>query len=249
MHLGLQCDEDAQLPKEKRKVLYSKFEETTIPVPLEDGTTEHRAHTKVTLVLADKRMISAAARYGHKNPLFMDTTFAINRYKFSFLSILAMDNADKGVPVCWAVLPDEQATTIAEVLQTFKDAVQAVKPDFEPSCFVTDDSDAEQKAVGCDAASCCHVDRNLPCSTSMGGACKCGWQSFSAQRSLYASCVEQIIFRLLCCWFTQFSTNNAMHSFNVVCRNLQAGLWLHRLPLHLACAQSLGQASVTEDGS
>lgn len=148
----MQVAEDAKLPKHKRKVLYSKFEETTILVPQEDGTQVEQVHTKVTLVMSDDTQLKAAGKYGHKRPLFMDTTFAINRYKFSFLSILALDNQGKGLPVCWAVLPDESAETIAAVLDAFKQAVEAEQPDFEPSCFVTDDSDAEQKAIECAAA-------------------------------------------------------------------------------------------------
>lgn len=115
-------------------------------------------HTKVTLLLADADMLKAAVQYGHGRPLFMDTTFAINRYKFSFLSILAMNHAGKGVPVGWAFLPDEQASTFTTVLSCWKARVQEEKADFEPSCFVTDDSDAEQAAVRC-ACSMQHLQR------------------------------------------------------------------------------------------
>lgn len=146
----VQCDQDKLKPKHKQRVLYSDFQETLIAVPQEDGSTEERKHTRVTLILADKNMLQVARKYGQGRPLFMDTTFAINKYKFSFLSIMAMDNAQKGVPVLWGVLPDESAATIAAVLQVFKDAVEEEElPTFSPSCFMTDDSDAEQKAVAC----------------------------------------------------------------------------------------------------
>jgi hypothetical protein len=50
-------------------------------------------------------MLPAAVTLGYARPLFMDTTLAVNQYKFSFLSIIAMD--DHGLPVCWAITPDE----------------------------------------------------------------------------------------------------------------------------------------------
>lgn len=146
---AFQVREDAQKAKELQRVLYSNFDETVISVQSEDGTTADRKHTKVTLVMANKAMLQVAAKHGHRQPLFMDTTFAINRYKFSFLSVLALDDSGKGVPCMWAVLPDEQAETIDKALRVFDVAVKAEQQDWEPSCFITDDSDAEQKAVRC----------------------------------------------------------------------------------------------------
>lgn len=142
-----QVTEDAAKPKDEQQVLYSRFEECEEEVLQEDGTSQLRKHTKVTLILADKDMLAAARKYGHKRPVFMDTTFAINKYKFPFLTCLAPDSTGRGVPLFWAFLPNEQAETFEQALGVFKEAVREKQPDWEPSCFMTDDSDAEQKAV------------------------------------------------------------------------------------------------------
>lgn len=147
--LHMQVAEDVQKPVAERKVLYSHFGEDQIEEEDAAGNKTQRKYTSVTLLLADATMLQNAAEFGHARPLFMDTTFAINRYKFSFLSILAMDHEGKGVPVAWAVLPNEQTATITTILQEWKSRVQEQKPDFEPSCFITDDSDAEQAAMQC----------------------------------------------------------------------------------------------------
>eukprot|EP00892_Ulva_mutabilis_P000374 jgi/Ulvmu1/10337/UM061_0020.1 len=52
------------------------------------------------------------------------------------------------------LLPGESAEMSTTVLMAWRAAVVRAKPDFKPSCFLTDESDAEQKAVECLLPSC-----------------------------------------------------------------------------------------------
>jgi hypothetical protein len=137
----------------ERKILFCHFHEAILEEDKSCAPTgQPKAFTKITMAMANQRMLQAAVQYGSKRPLFMDTTFAMNRYKFSFLSILAMDDHGHGLPVCWAIMPDEKLDTITAVLRAFKAAVLQIKRDWQPSCFLTDDCAAEQRAVECTLA-------------------------------------------------------------------------------------------------
>jgi hypothetical protein len=52
------------------------------------------------LVISTRDVLHHPRGWGNKRPLFMDTTFGIARYKFSFLTILVMNDPFHGVPVC-----------------------------------------------------------------------------------------------------------------------------------------------------
>jgi hypothetical protein len=112
-------------------------------------TTADDGHAKVLLVLADQDMLHRSAELGHGQPVFMDTTFSIVRYKMSFLTLIALDEEGRGEPVLWAFLPDEQQCTFERVLHIWRDAVLNFRAEFRPSCFLTDDCNAEQNAIEC----------------------------------------------------------------------------------------------------
>ena len=142
----MQTIKDSQLPPEDQRCLYSEFKIAKRTESV-NGTEVEQEYTQLTLVLADKRMLETACKYGHQRPFLMDTTFAMVKYKGSFLTILVLDHSYKVIPVCWAFLPDEKANTIIIVLTAFLSALRKYRPEIAPSCFLTDDCDAEQKAV------------------------------------------------------------------------------------------------------
>jgi hypothetical protein len=109
-------------------------------------TTAENGHAKVLLVLADQDMLHRSAELGHGQSVFMDTTSSIVRYKMSFLTLIALDEKGRGEPVLWAFLPDEQQCTFECVLHIWRDAVLTILAEFRPSCFLTDDCNAEQTA-------------------------------------------------------------------------------------------------------
>jgi len=141
----VQYEEEQLKPAEERIILHCAVTET------DDGLT------RLLLIVADHDMLQRARELAHQQPLFMDTTFAIVRYKLSFLTLLALDEEGRGEPVCWAFLPDEQETTITEVLRIWRGAVVVGMPHWEPSCFLTDDCDAEQNAVECVPVPCLRI--------------------------------------------------------------------------------------------
>lgn len=131
----LQHVEEQQRSPAERVILHCDISETS------DG------ETRMLLILADEDMLQRARVLADRQPLFMDTTFAVVRYKLSFLTLLGEEG--RGEPVCWAFLPDEQDSTITEASRIWRNAVIAEKPSWAPSCFLTDDCDAEQNAVRC----------------------------------------------------------------------------------------------------
>lgn len=143
-----------------RRFIYDKFQVREKEVFV-DGVPTMRKYTAATLVMADKEMLQNACTHGHGKPLFMDTTFAMSKYQGSFLTVLAVDDSNRGIPICWAFVPDEKAETITAVLKALAEAVRKIKPDFQPSCFFTDDCEAEQIAVRCEP---CNVFNPSPAS-------------------------------------------------------------------------------------
>jgi hypothetical protein len=109
-------------------------------------TTAGDGHAKVLLVLAYQDMLHRSAELGHGQPVFMHTTFSIVRYKMSFLALIALDEEGRGDPVLWAFLPDEQQCTFEHVLHICRDAILYIRAEFRPSCFLTDDCNAEYTA-------------------------------------------------------------------------------------------------------
>jgi hypothetical protein len=137
--MNLQVKEDQAQPECDRRFL--DFE--LVANDAQDGQPSARCF----LVISTRDMLHRAIRWGNKRPFFMDTTFGIARYKFSFLTILVMNDHYHGVPVCWAFTPNEQEVTIKRVLTTFHSALVALAPDFQCSSFLTDDCIAEQNAA------------------------------------------------------------------------------------------------------
>lgn len=64
--------------------------------------TKDKGNTSMLLILADQDMLERAVALWNGQPLFMDTTCAIVRYKLSCLTVLALDEAGDGEPVCGA---------------------------------------------------------------------------------------------------------------------------------------------------
>ena len=130
-----QFDEDQLKPAEKRVFLHCAFE------PTGDGDS-----TTFFAVFSSAQMLQTALKYGHNRPLFIDTTFAVSQYSFPFLTILAFDDHGHGVPVCWAVLPNEQEATFHRAISIFLHRIREISPGFTVSVGLCDDSDTEQNA-------------------------------------------------------------------------------------------------------
>lgn len=138
----MQVKQDEEQPKELKSFL--DFELVDVAAPSENAG---QSSARCLLTICTREMLLRAVRWGKNRPFFMDTTFGIARYKFSFLTILVMNDECHGVPVCWAFLPNEQEATIKRVLDVFRSALLAVEPSFTCSAFLTDDCSAEQNAA------------------------------------------------------------------------------------------------------
>jgi hypothetical protein len=137
--MNLQVKDDHARPECDRRFL--DFELVTNDA--QDGQPSARCF----LVINTSDMLHRAIEWGKKRPFFMDTTFGIAQYRFSFLTISVMKDHYHGVLVCWAFTPNEEEVTINRVLTTFYSALVDLPPDFRCSSLLTDDCMAEQNAA------------------------------------------------------------------------------------------------------
>lgn len=102
------------------------------------------------IILANDQMMKWAREFVPGRVLVMDTTFGTNRYGFSLLVMLAVDERGKGLPVCFAIMMHEDAASFEKVLQVFKQALNEGgegSSNLQPASILTDDSAANQKAA------------------------------------------------------------------------------------------------------
>ena len=69
--------------------------------------------------------------------------------QYSLFIVLAMDDYGNAQPVAFCLTEKDDADTLSRMLDSFRAAVQAVRSDWWPSCFLLDDDAAEHKAVRC----------------------------------------------------------------------------------------------------
>jgi hypothetical protein len=77
----------------------------------------------------------------------VDCTFGITRYGYAVFTITGMDSAFRGVPLAFAILSGEAEEDFVAALQAWRDRARKQRPGFQPSVFLTDDSQAEQNAI------------------------------------------------------------------------------------------------------
>lgn len=68
------------------------------------------------IVLANAEMTKWAKKFVPGRVLVMDTTFGTNRYGYSLLVMIAIDDRGKGLPVCFALLMHEDTESFAKAL-------------------------------------------------------------------------------------------------------------------------------------
>lgn len=98
-------------------------------------------------------MTDAALRFGHDRPLFMDATHGTVKYGYKLVTVLVMDQMNKGVPVAWAILEHERTEDYTKFLRVLKEELlrKAAKSEqeWQPSCMLTDDAEPEHAATRC----------------------------------------------------------------------------------------------------
>jgi hypothetical protein len=125
----LQVDEDRAKPEGQRQFLLAELED------------------RVRVVVATPNMQQWTLKYGHDKPVSVDCTFGITRYGYAVFTITGMDDTQRGVPLAFAILAGEGEEDFAAVLKAVRDHARKQCPDWSPSVFLSDDSQAEQNAI------------------------------------------------------------------------------------------------------
>jgi hypothetical protein len=117
----------------------------------------------VTIVLCTPAMKQWARKYIPGRVLIMDSTFGVNQLGYSLFALMAMGHQGQGVPVAFMITKTETTENITTGLKqlrcffdegtTTEDPPAAVRP----STTLTDDSTAEQNALGYDIIDACSV--------------------------------------------------------------------------------------------
>jgi hypothetical protein len=132
MHLHtywMQVAEDAARPEGQRQFLLAEL------------------GNRVRIVLSAPNMQAWTLRFAHDRPVSVDCTFDITRYGYAVFTITGMDGASRDVPLAFAVLNSEAEEDFVASLQAWRDQVRKHRPEFQPSVFLSDDSQAEQNAI------------------------------------------------------------------------------------------------------
>jgi hypothetical protein len=128
-------------------------EDNELPVGERSWLHAHLTTGDVLLVVATPQMMDAALRFGHDRPLFMDATHGTVKYGYKLVTVLVMDQMNKGVPVAWAIVEHERTVDYTKFLQVLKDEILRKAADadkeWQPSCMLTDDAEAEHAATRC----------------------------------------------------------------------------------------------------
>lgn len=113
---------------------------------------------EVCVVLATPAMLEAGIKWGHARPVFMDATHGVIKYGYKLVTLLVMDDHNKGVPVAWAFLEHERSedyTKFLNLVNTECCRRSALKgQEWRPSCILTDDAAAEHSAARCASPAC-----------------------------------------------------------------------------------------------
>ena len=67
--------------------------------------------------------------------------------QFALFTVLMIDDFKNGLHVATMITEREDAETLAPALKALGVAVQTIKPDWEPACFLVDDDTAEHNAI------------------------------------------------------------------------------------------------------
>jgi hypothetical protein len=109
----------------------------------------------VTIVLCTRTMRDWAQKHIPGRVLIMDSTFGVNRLGYSLFTVMAVGHNGAGLPVAFMITKTETAENISTGLKQFRDFLDEKTPSahlaVRPSTTLTDDSTAEQNALGYDA--------------------------------------------------------------------------------------------------
>ena len=67
--------------------------------------------------------------------------------QFALFTVLMIDDFKNGLPLGTLITEKEDAETLAPALTALGVAVQTIKPDWKPVCFLVDDDTAEHNAI------------------------------------------------------------------------------------------------------
>jgi hypothetical protein len=101
--------------------------------------------TRVRIIISTPNMQAWTLRFAHDRPVSVNGTFGITRYGYAVFTITGMDGASRGVPLAFAILNGEEDFVAA--LQAWRDKARKHRPEFQPSAFLSDDSQAKQNAI------------------------------------------------------------------------------------------------------
>lgn len=143
----MQVQQDMRKPDSERFILHAE---------LPTKTSNH-----MLLVCADPAMLQWAAKYGHARVMSMDTTFGLTQYGYSFLTVTVVHEG-KGKPAMFALMSSESGDEIFKALQVLEEHVKKLNPDWCPSSFMIDDSNAERNGIECAADPLASMPAILP---------------------------------------------------------------------------------------
>jgi hypothetical protein len=132
MHLHtdwVQVAEDAARPEGQRQFLLAELGD------------------RVHIVISNPNMQAWTLRFAHDRPVSVDCTFGITRYGYAVFTITGMDDASNGVPLAFAMLNSDAEEDFVAALRAWRGKARKHRPEFQPSVFLSDDSQAEQNAI------------------------------------------------------------------------------------------------------
>ena len=96
-------------------------------------------------------MAAYAVRLGSGKPVFMDATNGLLRYGYKLVTLLVVNEENRGGPIGWAIVQYESSKVYAKVISTLKAAYKRNANrgewSWHPSCFLTDIAQAEINGV------------------------------------------------------------------------------------------------------
>jgi hypothetical protein len=109
---------------------------------------------EIVIVLCAPFMREWARQYMHGRVLVMDSTFGTNKHGYSLFAILAVGHHGNGVPLGFMITKSESTEAITAALKQYRSFLDSgtvpPAPVIRPKTTLTDDSDAEQNALGYD---------------------------------------------------------------------------------------------------
>jgi hypothetical protein len=76
--------------------------------------------TDFSLAFTTQFGIEAALKYGHEQPLIMDSTVGTNNLKFPLTILIVVDDHNNGIPVAWLMSSSESIESISRFLTDFR---------------------------------------------------------------------------------------------------------------------------------